>query len=75
MVSLTSHAGPNQVGSNRLSRRSPFSFRIIASELLLPVVVTIGQLYIDLTLGVEILGHEQSRIAMQNIALFEAGMP
>jgi hypothetical protein len=50
----------DRVGSSRLGYRCSPTFSVITSRLLPPTVIIIGQLYIDLTIGIKILFKRQN---------------
>jgi hypothetical protein len=57
-VGFLHQARSDRVGSECLNRRCSSTFSIIASGLFLPIIVFIGQLYINLASGVEILDYK-----------------
>jgi hypothetical protein len=59
-MGLLRQTGSDRVGSGCLNRRHSLTSDIIASGPFLPVIVLVGQLYINLMVGVKILSHRQN---------------
>jgi hypothetical protein len=57
---LLRHAGPDQIRNSRLSCRCSLASIVIIRRIVLPIMVTIGQLCIDWAGKVEILVYDQN---------------
>jgi hypothetical protein len=64
---LRRHVGPDQIRNSRLSRRCSLASIVIARRIILPVMVTIGQLRIDWVGRVEVLVYDQNRFIRSRI--------
>jgi hypothetical protein len=64
---LRRHARPDHIRNNRLSRRCSLASIVITRRIILPIMVTIGQLRIDWASRVKILVYDQNRFIRSRI--------